>query len=679
MASKRGMAAPPLGCHPSGSFFPGRRVVSVRSALACVALHQQGVYEARPSLSRHARLNVFDALRAPWTGTGTRTSASEASMTSSSTRIMRHRHRRISCGPLLRAAVLLLTVLIAAAFPLYYSSNGTAMLSSAQGADVVLQPDAGGMIAATALFSAQAGIMLNGTLLNEAYLASIAADVSALSAMNTSGVSALVAQYASLAPIQLSGPPECGPPGGDRLQYVNGSWVCVCASGWAGIDCSVAPLYTYDGDFVMTLDTCGTLTGATGPAYSTCVSSLFSRNWIVNSSIYSFGFPPGATSVSTWQRLLLPQAGRYRISAAGASAGSWTDRSRGALISDVVFLPLNSVLYVMVGQSGGGGCSGGGGGTFVLLNNGSSLVVAGGGGGTSLYQGLSSLYSGSDASLTSTSGNPSSDGNLGGVNGYGGQSGTSYACGGAGLVTDGAAGPLNSEGAGVAALHGGGGKDNLYSGFSGFGGGGSTFGACGGGGGGGGYSGGAGSNDETDRSGCGGGGGSFCVSGLSNCETAYNVGAGYVTIKLLEAYALPVTESAGQNGGASPSAPLVTSMSALAAQLAAQQATIANLTAQVAALQPASAAPPLPQLPSQPVVTTFTAVGVSTFTATAAAVATILVVAGGGAGGAFAGGGGGGGGVLLFQNVSLAPGSYSVTVGAGGLPVSGCGMSPTRT
>ena len=147
------------------------------------------------------------------------------------------------------AVLLLLSVLSASAFPLYYSSNGTAMLSSAQGADVVLQPDAGGMIAATALFSAQAGIMLNGTLLNEAYLAAIAADVGALAALNISAlasnlttlaaslsgvsdVSALVAQYASLAPVQLSGPPECGPPGGDRLQYVNGSWVCLCLLGW---------------------------------------------------------------------------------------------------------------------------------------------------------------------------------------------------------------------------------------------------------------------------------------------------------------------------------------------------------------------------------------------------------------------------------------------------------------
>ena len=502
------------------------------------------------------------------------------------------RHRR-GCGFILCVVVLLFsTVLSASAFPLFYSANGTAMLTSTRGADVILQPDAGGMVAATALFSAQAGIMLNGTLLNEAYLAGIAADVSALAAMNVSDVSALVAQYASVAPVQLSGPPECGPPGGDRLQYVNGSWICVCVSGWAGSDCSVAPLYDF-GESLWTLDSCGS-SGAVGPTLNACVASysqqlsIYSDSQqlsIKNVSIYSFGDPPNAAIlVSSWQRLLLPQAGMYNIIAAGASAGSYTDRSRGAAVKVNVFLPSNTVLYVMVGQSGNGGCSGGGGGTFVLLGNGTVFLVAGGGGGTSSFGGLTSFYNGSDASLNSTSGNPSSDGHLGGVDGYGGQSGTSYACGGAGLIGDGAPAPLNAEGAGVAALRGGGGHSNLFTGYSGFGGGGSTFGRCGGGGGGGGYSGGGGSNDQADTSGAGGGGGSFCIFGWSNCETTYNVGTGYVTIELVEAYAPPV-ESAGQVGGGSSGVPLVTSLSALAAQLATQQATIANLTAQLVALE----------------------------------------------------------------------------------------------
>ena len=576
------------------------------------------------------------------------------------------------------AAVLLLSVLPASAFPLYYSSNGTAMLSSAQGADVILQPDAGGRIAATALFSAQAGIMLNGTLLNEAYLASIAADVSALAAMNVSDVSALVAQYASLAPVQLSGPPECGPPGGDRLQYVNGSWVCVCLVSWLGTDCSIPPPYLTS-NYVLMLTSCGA-TGLLGPQdLLSCVTSYVAADpstqpWISNAFIYSFGYPATATAVSSWQRLLLPQAGSYRVTAAGAAVGGWTDRSRGAVIATSMYLPRDTVLYVLVGQSGGGACSGGAGGTFIALANGTALVVAGGGGGQTYGQ--STIYSGSDASLVSTAGNPSSDGNSGGTNGNGGSGGVSWAGGGGGWLGDGAPGALFAAGKGTAAFHGASGGAYGADGFGGFGGGGSTHGHCGGAGGGGGYSGGGGSND-VGNSGAGGGGGSFCIAGLSNCNTSHNAGAGYATIELLEAYDLEAAGDApGAPSAAAPSAPLITSLSALATQLAAQQATIATLTAQVAALQP-SAAPAAPQLSSQPVVTTFTAVGVSTFTATAAAVASILVVAGGGAGGAFGGGGGGGGGVLLFQNVSLAPGNYTVTVGAGGLPVSGCGMSPT--
>ena len=86
--------------------------------------------------------------------------------------------------------------------------------------------------------------------------------------------------------------------------------------------------------------------------------------------------------------------------------------------------------------------------------------------------------------------------------------------------------------------------------------------------------------------------------------------------------------------------------------------------------------PPSPP-PSPPALTLFTAVGAATFTATTAGFATILVVAGGGAGGAFAGGGGGGGGVQVFRNVSLTPGTFTVVVGAGGQPVSGCGGAST--
>ena len=51
----------------------------------------------------------------------------------------------------------------------------------------------------------------------------------------------------------------------------------------------------------------------------------------------------------------------------------------------------------------------------------------------------------------------------------------------------------------------------------------------------------------------------------------------------------------------------------------------------------------------------------------------VLIVAGGGAGGATMGGGGGAGGVIYQSNFSISPGSYSVTVGAGGAAQAGTG------
>jgi hypothetical protein len=131
---------------------------------------------------------------------------------------------------------------------------------------------------------------------------------------------------------------------------------------------------------------------------------------------------------------------------------------------------------------------------------------------------------------------------------------------------------LGSPNGCMAALHGGSG--GIISGADGgFGGGG--WGSGGVSGGGGGYSGGASASGSGTNL-AGGGGGSFCISGLNNCKTAYNVGAGYVTIELLEAYAPPAA-SANQTASGSPGVPLVTSLSALATQLAAQDATIASL------------------------------------------------------------------------------------------------------
>lgn len=72
----------------------------------------------------------------------------------------------------------------------------------------------------------------------------------------------------------------------------------------------------------------------------------------------------------------------------------------------------------------------------------------------------------------------------------------------------------------------------------------------------------------------------------------------------------------------------------------------------------------------------FTATGASTFVLNESRVCDILIVAaGGGGGGAGGGGGGGGGGFQYFAGVSLANGSYSVTVGTGGTAGSG-GSAP---
>ena len=64
---------------------------------------------------------------------------------------------------------------------------------------------------------------------------------------------------------------------------------------------------------------------------------------------------------------------------------------------------------------------------------------------------------------------------------------------------------------------------------------------------------------------------------------------------------------------------------------------------------------------------TFTTTGTSTFTvASGYGTAQVLVVAGGGGGGYDRAAGGGAGGVIYTSSYQLAPGTYTVTVGAGG-------------
>ena len=279
----------------------------------------------------------------------------------------------------------------------------------------------------------------------------------------------------------------------------------------------------------ITLDACGA-TGKYGPTLSQCQTSLNAKGyqWASVSSVYSFGAPPGATGGAVWQQLVLPQQGLYNITAAGSRGSSAVNndltRCRGAVVSLSVYLPYNTTLYVMVGQSGSTQAETSGGGTFVLLGNGSALVVAGGGGGSAWSVGSLPVFPGCDASLNATSGQPGSTGYLGGTNGQGGQG--SDGGGGGGLLGDGVTGGAG-YGGGQAALHGGSGgctQQNCDD-SSGFGGSGHS-------GGGGGYSGGAGTS-PSGTAGYGGGGGSYCPGGFSNCATSTNTGAGFVIVQLL--------------------------------------------------------------------------------------------------------------------------------------------------
>jgi hypothetical protein len=71
------------------------------------------------------------------------------------------------------------------------------------------------------------------------------------------------------------------------------------------------------------------------------------------------------------------------------------------------------------------------------------------------------------------------------------------------------------------------------------------------------------------------------------------------------------------------------------------------------------------------IVHSFTNVGITVFTVINPVTIDYLVVAGGGSGGAGRGGGGGGAGGVLSGTTTLMPGSYNITVGAGGTSISG--------
>ena len=136
-------------------------------------------------------------------------------------------------------------------FPVLVASNGSAVLTSAFGQNVVLQPAAGGAVFSSALINASAGVQLNGTLLNEALLsqllaasggsASSSAVINASAGIQLNGTllnEALVHNLlATVASLTSSSLPTCAKPSG-TLSFFNGSWVCACSVGWYGPSCT---------------------------------------------------------------------------------------------------------------------------------------------------------------------------------------------------------------------------------------------------------------------------------------------------------------------------------------------------------------------------------------------------------------------------------------------------------
>ena len=252
------------------------------------------------------------------------------------------------------------------------------------------------------------------------------------------------------------------------------------------------------------------------------------------------------------QQWIVPEAGPYTITAAGASGGYTPSipGGRGRAITIEVDLLQGDVLDILVGQEGGRGqisangayAGGGGGGTFII-KNGSPILVSGGGGGSGEGTGSfiatlpgadASSYentNGSDGTGYSGSWNPPG---TGGVNGNGGNASGSGGAGGGGYNTDGSAGYYAGI-PGKAYVNGGFGGINriFYGTFSldiqgGFGGGSgaglhSNFEANAGGGGG--YSGGGGG---ATRVGSGGGGGNYFTGTYISSDL--NTGDGLVVI-----------------------------------------------------------------------------------------------------------------------------------------------------
>jgi len=285
-------------------------------------------------------------------------------------------------------------------------------------------------------------------------------------------------------------------------------------------------------------------------------SAYASTSWASNSNFFR-----GADPFVGYQKWVVPKAGEYKITAAGAQGGSDSNTcrvgSRGAKIEGTFSLEDRSVLVIVVGQGGGHGTNdphgnqqGGGGGSFVAsldsldsdLSTATPLIVAGGGGGAPSRSygcncGDSSCYVGQAEEIPSkcqsvkcgpytTTWKGAGNGGAAPAVSLGGQPGT----GGGGWNTDGSVGGVHAGGL-VAAksffngLKGGSGDSNynLQTASScncgGFGGGGG--GNLGGAGAGGGYTGGIGYGQWSSYSGSGYGGASY-NTGTSQVNSAGN-------------------------------------------------------------------------------------------------------------------------------------------------------------
>jgi hypothetical protein len=202
---------------------------------------------------------------------------------------------------------------------------------------------------------------------------------------------------------------------------------CTCIRGYSGPECRTPPQAPppappaqpplFDATEIQ-LTSCGKQNHLP-PTLEQCRRAYSNASW-ASPLFYSFSQPVN-TSPPVWQRVTLPQSGRYLISATGAAgsggAPQISDTCLGAAVSLTRVLERGTALYVMVGQTA---CEsplfcGGGGGTFILLADGTPLLVAGGGGGHCAFFSWPEPYAGCSASLT-TVGNP------GWRNGAGGES-----------------------------------------------------------------------------------------------------------------------------------------------------------------------------------------------------------------------------------------------------------------